>query len=201
MSDGVARLCRDLSHEGRIDAEDCLREYSDLLLRWAVRTNLVSAGDLPRLATRHILPALHLRSTVRSICHDRIADVGSGAGLPGLPLAVTMPEATFHLVESRHRRASFLRHAVRTLKMTNVQVVHERVELWRPHLPVDLVLSRAVTSLDRLQELTSRCLAPHGLLLVALPPSPGDPQAATGGALCHVRTDDRRHLLARAWLP
>lgn len=136
---------------------------------------------------------------MRSVCHDRIADVGSGAGLPGLPLAVTLPEATFFLVESRRRRASFLRHAVRTLGMNNVQAIHGRVEQWRPQLPMDLVLSRAVTSLDHLQDLAVHCLAPHGLLLITRPPAKEDPplQGTTAAVSCSFCTVDRHHLLAR----
>lgn len=192
-------MCLDLDKEARTEAADRIRVYCDLLLRWAGRTSLVSARDQPWIASRHVLPALSLRSTVRSVCHDRIADVGSGAGFPGLPLAVTLPEARFFLVESRRRRASFLRHAVRSLGLQNVETIHGRVEQWRPHLPMDLILSRAVTSLDHLQQLTTRCLAPHGLLLITLPPpgSAPQPQVDTTAAAGRVCIDDRCHLLTR----
>lgn len=168
---GLDDCCPDLDVQARQRAADSLLAYAAILSRWAPTTNLVSLGDLPLLATHHLLPSLSLRETLRTVCHDRIVDVGSGAGLPGIPLAVTLPESTFWLVESRRRRASFLRQVARSIGLPNVEVVHARVEAWEPEVLVDCAVSRAVGSGDQLSTLTRGCLAPHGALLVTLSPS------------------------------
>ncbi len=166
-----------------------LEEYVALVRRWAQTVNLVSRDDLPRIVDRHILPALALRSAVRAVPHARSMDVGSGAGLPAIPLAITLPGASFTLVESRRRRANFLRQAVRGLGLSNVAVVCSRVERYRPPTPQDLIMSRAVADVEGLARLARHCLASTGLLLVTTGPNT---QSQTGGSGAVIQFRDDR---------
>jgi 16S rRNA (guanine527-N7)-methyltransferase len=94
---------------------------------------------------------------------DTIADLGSGAGLPGLPLAIALPTATVHLVETATRKCEFLRRAVRACGLTNVEVVHARIEEWTA--AVDLVTARALASLEVVVEYAAPLLRIGGTLV------------------------------------
>lgn len=142
--------------------------YVDLLLRWSPRLDLVSTGDQsqPRLVRRHVDDALRAAPWVRSLRPGDLAvDVGSGAGLPGVPLALAAPHVRWRLVEPRRRRAAFLEEAVRELGL-NAEVVVARVEdladdpeFARRHR---LATARAVAAPARAFGLLRPLLAPGG---------------------------------------
>ena len=120
--------------------------------------------DAARAADDHLadsLVGLEL-SEVRSA--EAIADLGSGAGLPGLPLAIGLPDATVQLVESSTRKADFLRRAVRECELPNVEVVHARIEQWQA--AVDLVVARALAPLEVVVEYAAPLLRLGGTLVV-----------------------------------
>lgn len=100
------------------DAQARLDAYADLVRSWAGRLDLVSPGDLERFEARHIDDSLRLIPLLEAIPEGRAIDVGSGAGLPGIPLAIAAPGRTWRLLEPRARRAAFLEEAVRTLELT-----------------------------------------------------------------------------------
>ena len=131
-----------------------LSRFAESVFRWSGRISLVSAGDRHSLVNKHILPAVALRPLILSVPHGSVWDVGSGAGFPGVPLAVTMPDTKFLLIESRRRRASFLREAVRELPLPNAVVVHAFLDgglsLARSHAPADVIVSRAAMSVVQL---------------------------------------------------
>jgi len=106
-----------------------LAEYGRLLSHWGHRVNLVAEGDLPYLGARHLAPALSLRPLLRSLPHHRVLDVGSGGGLPAIPLKIALPEMALTLVEGRRRRCSFLREVVRSLGLRDVRVLNQRLEM------------------------------------------------------------------------
>jgi len=161
-----------------------LQEYADALQRGASRLSLVSRGDRLHVIRRHILPALRLRAAVRVVPHRRLLDLGSGAGLPGIPLKITLPDAVIFLVESRRRRANFLRQVVRQLQLQDTYVIHERLEDWQcPSGGVDVIFSRAVKLGHELVASVDRCLAPHGALLTTVGPG----LTANSGARMMVR--------------
>ena len=160
----------ELSTSQRSAARQRLVAYGSLVARWAPKVNLVSNEDLPRFMERHVLAALALRPAVRGVSHGHIVDVGSGAGLPGIPLAITLSQSMVTLVESRRRRAHFLRQAARELALSNITVVCSRVEDWNPPQKADLILSRAVTDPASLARFAGHCLAPAGFLLVTSGP-------------------------------
>jgi len=143
---------------------EALRSYEAELLRFATQVNLVSHADLSQLFNRHILPAVAIGTEIRLHPCARILDVGSGAGLPGIPLAITIPESQFVLVEARRRRANFLRHCVRQLRLPNATVVNGRAEELQGD-PFEIALSRAVGGLKQLQVAVRHVMQPHGLFL------------------------------------
>ena len=161
-----------------------LAEFSGHLHRWSGRMNLVADGDRSALVTKHIIPSLLMRSALAGVSHRQVVDVGSGAGLPGIPLKIVLPHVDFVLVESRRRRASFLREVVRRLALRRISVENVRIEQWLDPPPdgVDLVTARAVADPAVLLELVRPILASQGHLLAFLPtdrsPSDMDPPPA-----------------------
>jgi len=146
-------------------ALDRLVRYADLLDRWRSSANLISCRTADELIERHLLDALVC--TWACTAAADIADLGSGAGLPGVPLAIVAPERRTLLVEPRRRRASFLREVKRELNLPHVQVLQVRVEEFT-HVdvePVEIALSRAVWSDDRLLRFAAPWIRDRGLLL------------------------------------
>lgn len=144
------------------DAE-LLAAFLDLLGRWNRVHNLTAITDPEQMIRRHVQESLALRPFLRGV---RIADVGSGAGLPGIPLAILEPQKEFTLIESRAKRARFLSHVQGALKLSNVRVEHCRVEDLRGMAPFDTVLARAVAALPELLGLTEHLLGRDSVLLV-----------------------------------
>ena len=148
------------------DCVDKLCIYRDAVLAWNGKTQLVSRNDVGYFFSRHIGECLSL-AAVYDLSVENIVDVGSGAGLPGIPLAILFPETRFLLVESMLRRSVFLKHAKSILKLKNVHVQGCRIE----DVPVayhgnaDIVVSRAVASLHKLWSLCGDVLSQKGQLL------------------------------------
>jgi 16S rRNA (guanine527-N7)-methyltransferase len=140
-----------------------LAEYLNLLVKWNRVYNLTGTRGADELVGRHLVESLALAPLLRG---SRIADVGTGAGLPGIPLAIVRPDARLVLVESRAKRVRFLRHVVGTLRLANTEVRHARVEDLRGEKPFDTVLARAVAPPAELIELTAHLLAPNSLLVL-----------------------------------
>ncbi len=141
-----------------------LTKFLELLQRWNRVYNLTGIRDTAQLVDRHLVESLALRPLLKG---TRIADVGSGAGLPGLPLAIVEPARAFTLIESRAKRVRFLRHVVGELELGNVVVAHSRAEHLRPDHPFDTVLARAVAPPAELLEVC-RPLTAAGSVLVLL---------------------------------
>lgn len=139
-----------------------LTTYAELVARWSPRINLVARGDLPRLWDRHIADAAQLVPLIPPDARS-IADLGSGAGLPGLVLAILTGLPT-HLVERDRRKAAFLREAVRATAAT--ATVHDADATALPPLAAGLVTARALAPLPDLLPLVARHLAPGGAALL-----------------------------------
>ena len=122
-----------------------LLEHIALIRKWAGSYNLVSRGDLDHLVTRHVLDSLCVYPWLNA---DRLLDAGSGAGFPGIPLAVIRPQWRFALLDSSGKRSRFLRQVVRGLELDNVDVVQERVEDYAPKREFSTITSRAFSSLE-----------------------------------------------------
>ncbi|PWI41218.1 16S rRNA (guanine(527)-N(7))-methyltransferase RsmG [Streptomyces sp. ICBB 8177] len=138
--------------------------YAELLADAGVRRGLIGPREVPRLWERHLLNCAVLSDVVPdgvSVC-----DVGSGAGLPGIPLALARGDLRITLLEPLLRRTTFLEEVVSLLGLDNVEVVRGRAEEMIGHLPqVDVVTARAVAPLDRLAGWGLPLLRPHGEML------------------------------------
>lgn len=139
-----------------------LGAYVDLLGRWNRRFSLTAARDERTVVTRHVLDSLAVLAFIDA---DPVLDLGSGAGLPGLVLAVARPQHRFVLLDSVLRKTRFLEQARIELALANVEVVRARAEQWRPPQPFPLIVSRAFASLADFLTAASHLLAPRGRLL------------------------------------
>ena len=110
------------------DQAEALDAYEALVRLWAPRLDLVAPGDVDRFRSRHIDDSLRIAPLIRAAPSGPAVDVGSGAGLPGIPLAVCEPGRTWHLLEPRAKRAGFLEEVVRALELRNCEVVATTAE-------------------------------------------------------------------------
>lgn len=122
-----------------------LIQYVELLHKWNKAYNLTSVRDPQQMLVKHIMDSLMVGEVLQG---ENFIDVGTGPGLPGIPLAILYPERNFVLLDSLGKRITFLRQVVFQLKLTNVQPVKARVEEYIVGTPFDGVLSRAFSSLN-----------------------------------------------------
>jgi 16S rRNA (guanine527-N7)-methyltransferase len=135
--------------------------YITLLLRWNKVFNLTAIRVAEDMLPLHILDSL---SVLPYIDYQRCLDVGSGAGLPGIPLAIVFPEKHMTLLDTNGKKTRFMQQAVIELGLKNVTVVHARVEKWSPKQPFDAIISRAFSSLQDFVHLTADHLSTTGTL-------------------------------------
>ena len=124
-----------------------LRQYTDLLREWNVKINLVSRKDMDRLETKHLAHCLTITNFLRLMPKTQILDVGTGGGLPGIPLAICYPHARFTLIDSIGKKIMVLEDMVDKLGLQNVEVRRGRVEEMPKRKSFDFVIGRAVTAL------------------------------------------------------
>jgi 16S rRNA (guanine527-N7)-methyltransferase len=124
--------------------------------------NLTAIRDRPGMLRKHLLDSLSLQPFLRGA---RIADVGTGAGFPGLPLAIVNPERRFSLIEATGKKARFVAQTVQRLNCANVEVVHSRAENYRPFELFDTVVARALASLADFVAYAGHLCTPEGRLL------------------------------------
>ena len=115
------------------------------LADWNTRVNLTAITEPAEVVDKHLLDSLAVLPWLRG---HTVADVGSGAGFPGLPLAIADPERRYTLIESTGKKVKFLQHAVERLDLPNVEVLHGRAEALKPSPPFDSVISRALGPLS-----------------------------------------------------
>ncbi len=164
-----------------------LQLYLDLLTRWNARVNLTAVRDPEQIVTRHFGESLctaqvlakHLSQGPRA---TTLADVGSGAGFPSVPIKLIMPPIALTLIESREKKATFLREVVRTLDLADVQVFCGRAEQWGGS--ADIVTLRAVEQFARALPVAAGLVRERGLLCLLI----GQDQIEAA-----------RHLLHGAW--
>ena len=138
------------------------RAFAQKLANDSDDLGLLGPRELDRLWSRHILNSAVVAETVKA--GDLVADVGSGAGLPGIPMAIALPEAHFVLIEPMERRSSWMLEVIEELGLTNVEVRRARAEEILD-LKFDIVTARAVAALDKLLRLTVHLLKPGGSLI------------------------------------
>jgi 16S rRNA (guanine527-N7)-methyltransferase len=175
--------------------------YIHLVHKWNKVHNLTAIRNAEQMVVLHLLDSLSLLPHVGDA--KTILDVGSGAGLPGLPLAIARPDLGITVLDSSQKKASFLRQAKAELGLNNVEIVCERVERWRPEPRYDLVVSRAFAELADFVELARHLVAPGGAMLAMKGVRPDEEIARlpAGHRIervveLHVPTlDARRHLV------
>ena len=126
--------------------------YLDLLNKWNQVHNLTAVRDAEEQVSRHVLDCLAVLPYIEDAA--TLADIGSGAGLPALMLAIMRPQLAVTALESNGKKAAFIRETVRVLALTNVQVVAQRVEDWQAP-PQAVIISRALAAADRFIALTA----------------------------------------------
>lgn len=142
------------------DQIETLLDYVELLFRWNATYNLTAVREVGEMIDRHVLDSLAIASFVRG---ETVADIGSGAGLPGIPLAILEPARSYVLIDSNGKKARFLREAVRVLALPNVRVENARVEDVKGSF--DTVTARAFASVAEMVKLGGHLLARDGILL------------------------------------
>jgi 16S rRNA (guanine527-N7)-methyltransferase len=180
-----------------------LLAHLDLVDEWGARMNLTAIRERPQQVTKHLLDSLSVAPWLRG---TRIADVGSGAGFPGIPLAVVRPDLHFALVESTGKKCRFLEHVRDALALTNVEVVQARAERYTPDVRFDTVLARAVGPLADLVRNAGALVAGGGRLLAMKGRYPGEELAKklSGWKVVAVHPlrvpglDEERHLVELA---
>jgi 16S rRNA (guanine527-N7)-methyltransferase len=144
------RLVRDAATLGvplSPEAATRLLALTEELARWNAHTNLTAITEAEAMLTHHLLDSLAVHPDLHG---TRIADVGTGAGFPGLPLALVNPQRQFTLIDSNNKKIRFVRHALELLGVANVSVVHARAEALRPEEPFETVVTRALAPLPKL---------------------------------------------------
>lgn len=147
-----------LSH---LDAEPFV-QYLELLQQWNRAYNLTAVRDVETMVSRHILDSLAIVPFMRG---QRWLDVGTGPGLPGIPLALAHPDVRLVLLDSNGKKTRFLHEVVRNLSLQHVEVIESRVESYHPTRAFDTVVSRAFSALEPMVEKTRHLIDSRGLWL------------------------------------
>ena len=142
-----------------------LAQYVALLDKWNRKQNLTAIRDPEQMVTHHLLDSLAVLAHLPGQERLRVLDMGSGGGLPGIPLAIAKQGWRVVLLDSNHKKAVFLRQAVIELDLANVEVCAERVQDYEPHVLFDIVISRAFSDLATFATLGMRLVAPGGRLV------------------------------------
>jgi 16S rRNA (guanine527-N7)-methyltransferase len=136
--------------------------FIELIEKWNKAFNLTAVKGKKALVRLHLLDSLAIASHVQG---GRIVDVGTGAGLPGIPLAIVMSDKQFTLLDGNSKKTRFVQQVVLELKLNNVTVCHQRVESFRPEKLFDVIITRAFTNLSDMIDMTSHLLNEGGTLL------------------------------------
>ena len=138
-----------------------LIKFIDLLIKWNKVYNLTAVRDPSKILDRHILDSLSVLPFLRG---TRLIDIGAGAGIPGIPLAIAQSDKEFVLLDSNRKKTRFMQQAKTELSLANVTVIHSRVENYQPDQLFDGVISRAFASLKKMAQWSSHLVHESGVL-------------------------------------
>jgi 16S rRNA (guanine527-N7)-methyltransferase len=164
MRPRVAALQRGLGELGLAlpeGAQEKFLAYLELLAKWNKTYNLTAIRDPDKMISHHLLDSL---AVLPHLPAGLLADIGSGGGLPGIPLAIAQPARRVMLNDANHKKAAFLQQAVIELKLTNAQVHIGRVQAWRPAQRFACVITRGFAELADFISACRHLLAPGGVL-------------------------------------
>jgi len=156
LNSGLTALGLTLDQE----TQQRLLDYIALIEKWNRVYNLTAIREPEKMVSHHLLDSLAVAPHLRV---KRLLDVGSGAGLPGIPIALANPDTHVTLLDSNHKKAAFLNQAVMELKLKNAEVCSERVESWQAQNRFDVIISRAFSDMGEFVRLTGHLLAPGGM--------------------------------------
>ena len=161
MSDD-ARIVQQFANLGFDLPTEPFVAYLNLLHKWNKAYNLTAIRELDNMVTHHVLDSLAIRPWIKG---PRLLDVGTGAGLPGIPLAIAEPDLQVVLLDSNGKKIRFLREVKRSLSLSNVEIVQSRAETYHPTAGFDTVTSRALSDLESLVHWTQHLIAGDGIWL------------------------------------
>jgi len=138
-------------------------QHLDLIAKWNRVHNLTAVRETDQMVVLHLLDSLAVLPHVAQA--KSVLDVGTGPGLPGIPVAIARPDLAVTLLDSSHKKCTFLRQAKTELALANVEVVCERVEAWKPAQRFDAVISRAFSDLADFVAQAQHLVAPGGVML------------------------------------
>jgi 16S rRNA (guanine527-N7)-methyltransferase len=159
---GLAELDTAIDRRVTDEARDRMIAYLALLTRWNLAFNLTAVRDPMAMVPRHLLDSLAI---LPWISQGPVLDIGTGPGLPGIPLALVNPDLDFTLLDSNGKKTRFVCQAIADLGITNVRVVQDRAETYRPARKFATIVARAVASLATLRAVAAHLAAEHGALL------------------------------------
>lgn len=158
LADGVSALNLSVNEQQITQ----LLGFINLIEKWNKAYNLTAIKTKVDSVRLHLLDSLTVLPYLEG---PRVIDIGTGAGLPGIPLAICLPQLAFTLLDSNAKKTRFVQQAVLELKLSNVQIVHNRVEDFQPEQGYNTILTRAFAELANIVDITQHLLAPDGMLL------------------------------------
>ncbi len=165
MDNGRELLLDGLAELGIVATDrqvDLLLAFVKLMTKWNKAYNLSAIREQEAMLRLHILDSL---AVLPYVSGQKIIDVGTGAGLPGIPLAIFMPDVQFTLLDSNSKKTRFVQQSIMELNLSNIEIIHGRVEGLGRAAEFDVVISRAFASLYDIMALTEYLLQPQGALL------------------------------------
>jgi 16S rRNA (guanine527-N7)-methyltransferase len=159
LADGLAAMGLSLPSEGQAR----LIAYVRLIEKWNRIHNLTAVRDPEKMVALHLLDSLSVLPHLAGM--RTLLDVGTGAGLPGIPIAIARPDLQMTLLDSSHKKIAFLQHAKTELALTNCEIVCERVETWKPGRQFDGIVTRAFSDLCDFVTQAGHLAAPAGEML------------------------------------
>jgi 16S rRNA (guanine527-N7)-methyltransferase len=167
----LAKGCAALGIATDSASQERLLAYLELMIKWNRAYNLTAVREPQQMVTRHLLDSLAIAPFVHG---QRLIDVGTGGGLPGVPLSILFPERECHLLDSNGKKTRFLFQVKTALGLDNMTVHQARVESFKSESPFDAVLSRAFASLQDMVDGCHHLLAPKGHFLAMKGAHPGE---------------------------
>lgn len=175
----ISRGTADMQQSLPVDAAERLALLLVELQRWNARINLTAIRDLPGMVSGHVLDSLTARPLLRG---RLVLDVGTGAGFPGLPLAIVEPGLDFTLLDSNGKKIRFVQHIIAELGLTNVRAVQSRAEQYAPARRFDTVIARAFAPLPKMLAQAGHLVSETGMLLALKGKYPAAELAELGAA-------------------
>lgn len=198
LAQGIQLLGLNLSTQ----IQNQLIQFIKILHKWNKAYNLTSVREPQEMVTRHILDSLTLVPYLKG---QRIIDVGTGGGFPGIPLALAFPEQQFVLLDSNGKKIRFLIQAIADMKLNNVEAMQSRVEDYEPKQCFDTVVVRAFATIDDIIAKTSHLCCPNGQILMMKGAYPTEELAAIAKNVSEIQVypleipglKEERHLVIK----